>query len=54
MAAPEFTQCTDENTAYVSLFQCISLGVQTESVQDAAEETDVVTDLSTVSQLQQS
>lgn len=52
--ALELTHCANEHIAYVSLYVCVGLGVQAESVQDAGEETDVVTDLHTVAEPHQS
>ena len=53
-AALEFTQCAHEYIACASLCVCVGLSVHAESVQDAGEETNVVTDLHTVPKLHQS
>lgn len=53
-SALELTRCANEHIARASLCLRVGLGVQAESVQDAGDETDVVTDLHTVPKLHQS
>lgn len=53
-SALELTCFANEHVACVSLCVCVGLGVQAESVQDAGEETNVVTDLHAVPKLHQS
>ena len=52
--ALQLTHCVDECVACVSLRVCVGLGVQAESVQDARQEADVVTNLQTVPKMHQS
>lgn len=53
-SALELTHDANERVACVSLPLCVAVGIQAESVQDARQEADIVTDLRTVSKLQQS
>ncbi len=54
LSALELTHSANEHIACASLCVCVGLGVQAESVEDAGEETDVVTHLHAVPKLHQS
>lgn len=54
IAALKLTQGANEHSAHVPLCMCVGLCFQAESVQDAGEEADVVTNLHAVPKLHQS